>query len=162
MEMCILCGQSDGGEPQRSGYRRHHETHPSRQFHGLLHFWDAHPGPNGYEDNPVARSLSRRQCSDALTPGEVTLSAGPRRGRPRSCKNRHRGSGHPLSPATPPDMRVRIGRFRGLRRAIEESRKAERVEVGDGKRVRQGRALRQVPGAVWTARRLRGEIFADS
>ena len=77
-------------------------------------------------------------------------------------QNRHRGSGHPLSPATPPDMRVRIGRFRGLRRAIVESRKAERVEVGDGKRVRQGRALRQVPGAVWTARRLRGEIFADS
>src|SRR4029077_13430826 len=29
--------------------------------------------------------------------------------------NRHRGSGHPLSPATPPYMRVRIRRFGGLR-----------------------------------------------
>jgi len=28
--------------------------------------------------------------------------------------NRHRGDGHPSSPATPPDMRVRIRRFGGL------------------------------------------------
>jgi len=76
--------------------------------------------------------------------------------------NRHRGSGHPLSPATPPDMRVRIGRFRGLREVIEESRKAKRVKVRNGKRGRQGRTLRQMPGSAWTARRLRGEIFADS
>jgi hypothetical protein len=27
--------------------------------------------------------------------------------------NRHRGSGHPLPPATRPDMRVRIRRFGG-------------------------------------------------
>ena len=31
--------------------------------------------------------------------------------RKRSEHNRHRGSGHPLSPATPPYMRVRIRRF---------------------------------------------------
>ncbi|HEV2731740.1 MAG TPA: hypothetical protein VGV15_17050, partial [Terriglobales bacterium] len=29
-------------------------------------------------------------------------------------KNRHRGKGHPSSPATPPYMRVRIRRFGGL------------------------------------------------
>jgi hypothetical protein len=29
-------------------------------------------------------------------------------------KNRHRGTGRPASPATPPDMRVRIRRFGGL------------------------------------------------
>jgi hypothetical protein len=28
--------------------------------------------------------------------------------------NRHRGTGRPASPATPPDMRVRIRRFGGL------------------------------------------------
>ncbi|MGA2949595.1 MAG: hypothetical protein ABSD86_19815, partial [Candidatus Sulfotelmatobacter sp.] len=28
--------------------------------------------------------------------------------------NRHRGAGHPASPATPPDMRVRIRRFGGF------------------------------------------------
>jgi len=28
--------------------------------------------------------------------------------------NRHRGSGRPLSPATPPGMRVRTGRFRKI------------------------------------------------
>src|SRR5258705_13355924 len=31
----------------------------------------------------------------------------------RNTINRHRGSGHPLSPATPPYMRVRIRRFSG-------------------------------------------------
>ena len=40
----------------------------------------------------------------------------------KSPTNRHRGSGRPLSPATPPDMRVRIGRFRGLRIASEQAR----------------------------------------
>jgi len=91
------------------------------------------------------------------------LRAAPH-GSQRMCiaANRHRGSGHPLAPATPPDMRVRIGRFRGLGQAIEESRKTERVKVADGKRVRQGGTLRQMPGAVGTARRLRGEILADS
>jgi hypothetical protein len=29
-------------------------------------------------------------------------------------QNRHRGTGHPASPATPPDMRVRIRRFGGF------------------------------------------------
>jgi len=41
-----------------------------------------------------------------------------RGGRGTSVCNRHRGSGRPLSPATPPDMRVRIRRFRGLRSVI--------------------------------------------
>src|SRR5580704_9921347 len=34
-------------------------------------------------------------------------------------RHRHKGSGGPLAPATPPDMPVRIGRFRGLRIASE-------------------------------------------
>jgi hypothetical protein len=33
---------------------------------------------------------------------------------PNLSQNRHRGSGRPLSPATRPDMRVRIRRFGGL------------------------------------------------
>src|SRR6202030_4437426 len=53
--------------------------------------------------------------------------------------NRHRGSGRPLSPATPPDMRVRIGRFGGVRIASEQARETERIEVSDRKRGRQGR-----------------------
>ena len=44
------------------------------------------------------------------------------RRRSREPLYRHRGSGRPLSPATPPDMRVRIGRFRGLRIAREQAR----------------------------------------
>src|SRR5207245_10083585 len=80
---------------------------------------------------------------------------------PPNAPNRHRGSGRPLSPATPPDMRVRIRRFRGLRNAIEQARETKRVEIGDGKRVRQGRTVRQMPGAVRAARRLCGQVPTD-
>ena len=45
-----------------------------------------------------------------------------RRQRPDPIGNRHRGSGHPLSPATPPYMRVRVRRFRRLCVAIEQAR----------------------------------------
>jgi hypothetical protein len=53
------------------------------------------------------------------------------------AENRHRGSGHPLSPAAPPDMRVPTGRFRGLRKAVEQPRKTKRVEVGKRERDQQ-------------------------
>ncbi|MGA8622243.1 MAG: hypothetical protein WB660_27445, partial [Candidatus Sulfotelmatobacter sp.] len=39
--------------------------------------------------------------------------------------NRHRGTGRPASPATPPDMRVRIRRFGGLSRAHDHRRESE-------------------------------------
>src|SRR5713101_5761277 len=58
-------------------------------------------------------------------------------------------------------MRVRIRRFRGLRNASEQARETNRVEVSDGKRVRQGRTFRQMPGAVRAARRLRGQVPTD-
>src|SRR5216683_2792796 len=76
-------------------------------------------------------------------------------------ENRHRGSGRPLAPATPPDMRVRIWRFRGLRKAIEQPRKTERVEVGERKRDGQGRAVRHTPRAVRTTRRLCSEFLTN-
>jgi len=45
----------------------------------------------------------------------------------RADYNRHRGSGRPLAPATPPDMRVRIGRFRGLRTIeVEQANRSKR------------------------------------
>jgi hypothetical protein len=58
---------------------------------------------------------------------------------PPSCRtcsahNRHRGSGHPLTPATPPYMRVRIRRFSAVELDdIEQLGKAERVEGSNGK-----------------------------
>jgi hypothetical protein len=58
-------------------------------------------------------------------------------------------------------MRVRIGRFRGLRKAIEKSRKTERVKSKRWVGALQRRAMRQVPRAVRTARRLCGEILID-
>jgi hypothetical protein len=44
---------------------------------------------------------------------------------------------------------------------IEESRKTQSVKVSDGKRESKGRAVRQMPRAVWAARRLCGEILID-
>jgi hypothetical protein len=82
--------------------------------------------------------------------------------RPRRVQNRHRGESRLSSPATPPDMRVRSRRFRGLRIAIEQARKTKRIKVSDGKRVRQGRTVRQMPGAVRAARRLCSEIPTDT
>jgi hypothetical protein len=41
-------------------------------------------------------------------------------------------------------MRVRIGRSRGLGKAIEQSRKTERVKVGKRKRVGQSGTIRRV------------------
>src|SRR5262244_790563 len=47
--------------------------------------------------------------------------------------NRHRGNGRPLSPATPPYMRVRIRRFGGLSGIrTNHRRKPEAGEVGIG------------------------------
>src|SRR5205823_14751799 len=60
--------------------------------------------------------------------------------------NRHRGSGHPLAPATPPYMRVRIRRF-GRVELPRQARKTDRVEVSVGKREAESRAIRQVPRA---------------
>ena len=57
---------------------------------------------------------------DFIAPSQTCQSSVPRRfpsssrPSPTSYRDRHRGSGHPLSPATPPDMRVRIRRFGGL------------------------------------------------
>ena len=48
-------------------------------------------------------------------------------------RNRHRGTGHPASPATPPYMRVRIRRFGGLSWAsTDHGWKPELGEVGIG------------------------------
>jgi hypothetical protein len=66
--------------------------------------------------------------------------------------NRHRGSGHPLSPATPPYMRVRIRRFSsvGLKHT-QQPRKTERIEVSHRKGGLQGRTVGQTPGTMRTA-----------
>jgi hypothetical protein len=49
--------------------------------------------------------------------------------------DRHRGSGRPLTPATPPCVRVRTRRFEMVTLArILQIREPERFEVGIGKR----------------------------
>jgi predicted nucleic acid-binding OB-fold protein len=49
--------------------------------------------------------------------------------------DRHRGGGHPPTPATPPCVRVRTRRFEMVTLVpIRQMREAERVEIGRGKR----------------------------
>jgi hypothetical protein len=76
--------------------------------------------------------------------------------------NRHRGSGRPLSPATPPYMRVRVRRFNGLRWTSEQPRKTDGVKVGDRKRNGQGRAVGKTPGAVAASYRVSDKGDAHS
>jgi hypothetical protein len=56
--------------------------------------------------------------------------------------DRHRGSGRPLSPATPPDMRVRIRRFGWIELWTgEQPWDSKRVEVSDWEGVVHGWAV---------------------
>src|ERR1019366_9114201 len=58
---------------------------------------------------------------------------------PPLAPNRHRGSGHPLAPATPPDMRVRIRRFSaGELESVHQPGKTKRVEGSNRKGGVQG------------------------
>src|SRR5208282_6531837 len=61
--------------------------------------------------------------------------------------NRHRGSGCPLAPATPPYMRVRIRRFGGVELCVHQVRKSQGVEVSDRKWRAQGGTVGQPPRA---------------
>ena len=53
---------------------------------------------------------------------------------PSIPSDRHRGGGHPPTPATPPCVRVRTRRFELVTlTAIDQGRKSKRFEVGVGK-----------------------------
>ena len=63
--------------------------------------------------------------------------------------HRHRGGGHPPTPATPPCVRVRTRRFELVALAFIDQRwKSERFEVGIGKPNREGFGPSEVPGAA--------------
>jgi hypothetical protein len=80
----------------------------------------------------------------------------------KSASNRHRGSGRPLSPATPPYVRVRIRRFSSVElEYVQQPRKTERIEVSNRKCGLQGRAVGQTPGPMGTAGGLCREGMSD-
>src|SRR5438046_10235501 len=63
--------------------------------------------------------------------------------------NRHRGGGHPPTPATPPCVRVRTRRFELVALTpIDQRRKSKRFEVGVGKPHREGFGPSEVPRAA--------------
>ena len=76
-----------------------------------------------------------------------------------SLGNRHRGLRRPLSPATPPYMRVRIRRFGGLsRNRTNHRRKPKLCKVGirqgnvQSGRVRESPRAMRTSGSGWTPR----------
>src|ERR1019366_700825 len=71
--------------------------------------------------------------------------------------DRHRGGGHPPTPATPPCVRVRTRRFELVTLAsIDQRWKSERFEVSIGKPHREGFGPGQIPGAESAASRVAG------
>ncbi len=74
---------------------------------------------------------------------------------PVSPSDRHRGGGHPPTPATPPCVRVRTRRFELVTLTpIDQRWKSERFEVGVGKPNREGFGPSEVPGAASTTGRV--------
>src|SRR6266404_2614578 len=81
---------------------------------------------------------------------------------PDCPSDRHRGGGHPPTPATPPCVRVRTRRFELVAlTAIDQRRKSKRFEVGVGKPHREGFCPSEVPRAASAATRVRGESRTD-
>src|SRR5713101_7437711 len=80
----------------------------------------------------------------------------------RRAFDRHRGGGHPPTPATPPCVRVRTRRFELVTLAFIDQRwKSERFEVSIGKPHREGFGPGQIPGAESAASRVAGESRAN-
>jgi len=76
--------------------------------------------------------------------------------------DRHRGGGHPPTPATPPCVRVRTRRFELVTlAAIDQRWKSERCEVSIGKPNREGFGPGQIPGAESAAGRVIGQSWAN-
>src|SRR5712691_11006528 len=76
--------------------------------------------------------------------------------------HRHRGGGHPPTPATPPCVRVRTRRFELVTLAsIDQRWKSERGEVSIGKPHREGFGPGQIPGAESAASRVLGQSRAN-
>jgi hypothetical protein len=77
--------------------------------------------------------------------------------------HRHRGGGHPSTPATPPCVRVRTRRFELVTLTpIDQSRKSDGFEVSIGKSHREGLGPGKVPRATSTAGRVISKPCTDS
>src|SRR5437016_8190465 len=101
-------------------------------------------------------SLSKNPTRQKLWPQP------PARKTKRSRHDRHRGGGHPPTPATPPCVRVRTRRFELVTLAsIDQRWKAERFEVSIRKPHREGFGPGQIPGAKSAAGRVAGQSRAN-
>src|SRR5262249_45351733 len=63
--------------------------------------------------------------------------------------DRHRGGGHPPTPATPPCVQVCTRRFESVTLAsVDQDRKAARLEVGTGEALGESLGPGQIPGTM--------------
>ena len=78
---------------------------------------------------------------------------------PLNFVSQSKGALHPASPATPPDMRVRIRRFGGLSRPHDQRRESELGKVSVRQSDGQGGRVGEAPRAVRTAGGLRRQVL---
>ena len=80
----------------------------------------------------------------------------------QSVFDRHRGGGHPPTPATPPCVRVRTRRFESVTLTlIDQCRKSKRFEVSIRKSHGEGFGRGEVPGAESATSRVAGQSRAN-
>ena len=95
---------------------------------------------------------------------DATLEPGsPKSTFPVSRHDRHRGGGHPPTPATPPCIRVRTRRFESVALTlVEQTGKPKRTEVRVRKRDVKSLGPRKAPQSVPTTGRVAGQSRVDS
>src|SRR5271157_1267358 len=112
---------------------------------------------------PMPPKLNRRRAQEVLSRIDQILAWEARHENERDTRfDRHRGGGHPPTPATPPCVRVRTRRFELVTLAsIDQRWKSKRFEVGIGKPHREGFGPGQIPGTESAASRVIGQSRAN-
>src|SRR5207245_6913628 len=97
----------------------------------------------------VSKSLTPTEEHGAMRAGRNQMVFKREAQFPDASSDRHRGGGHPPTPATPPCVRVRTRRFELVALTpIDQCRKSKRFEVGVGKPHREGFGPSEVPRAA--------------
>src|SRR5215831_7331443 len=109
---------------------------------------------HSWADSCVLGSLPARSCEYPRLPSPNRRGSESR----RSSSDRHRGGGHPPTPATPPCIRVRTRRFESVTLTVlEQGGKSERFEVRIRESKSEGLGPCEIPRAVTTASRITGQ-----
>src|ERR1035441_7711115 len=153
------CGRHPAAAGQPSG-----ERGPAQ---GAWRNWPRCTGPIAGKLKPLGGTLLQEPVSAGTGVGRLALPNVRDRGLarlPGQCTrsrfDRHRGGGHPPTPATPPCVRVRTRRFETVTLTfLEQRRKSQRFEVCLGKPYVEGLGEREIRGATATASHIGRQLW---